>query len=370
MVTDLRHDTRPSVPLNAPGQGPPKRLLTGRRMPSPRQLRLLYPPAAAGHDTVLRGRQRIRDLLHGRDRDRLLVIAGPCSIHDREAALEYADRLLNLQIAVGGRLMLVMRAYFEKPRTTTGWKGLIYDPRLDGSCDLVGGIAAARELLVRINEKGLPCATEFLDPCVAPYVSDLIAWGAIGARTAESQTHRQLASSLPLPVGFKNGTDGRVQTAVDAVAAAGQSHRVLGLTADGRVGVLTTRGNRDLHVVLRGGAGGTNCSPADIARAAALVGDSVGPRSVMVDCAHDNCGKDHTRQRHAFRDALAYFEAGGRALLGLALESHLHSGKQPFGPRDTLRYGVSITDACIGWEETRELILEAARVVAARAPRL
>jgi 3-deoxy-7-phosphoheptulonate synthase len=320
---------------------------------------------------VAGARGRIRDLLHGRDDRRLLAVVGPCSLHDPRAALEYADRLARLADGLRDDLVVVMRAYFEKPRTATGWKGLVNDPHLDGSGDVAAGLETARWLLARINERGLPCATEFLDPGVAPYLADLVSWGCVGARTAESQVHRQLASGLPLPVGFKNATDGRVEVARNAVLAARQPQSFVGVGADGRVAAVSTPGNPDAHVVLRGGGGRPNGSPADVERAAALLGGGAPARPVLVDAAHDNCGRDHTRQADACRSALAGLGRGaGRALLGVALESNLRPGNQPLtgGP---LQYGVSVTDPCIGWEETRDLLEEVAGLVSrrSRAPR-
>jgi 3-deoxy-7-phosphoheptulonate synthase len=258
-----------------------------------------------------------------------------------------------------------MRAYLEKPRTTTGWTGFVYDPDLDGAGDLKKGLIDSRTLLARITDIGVPCAAEMLDPRISPYLADLFSWVAIGARTTESQIHRQLASSLTIPVGFKNSTDGNVHVAVNSVVAAKHTHRTLIISASGRLAALITSGNEDCHIVLRGSESGTNCDAATIARAGRLLSGLTGPRCVLVDAAHGNSRKDHTRQRHAFHEALAYYAAGNTTLLGLSLESHLLPGKQSMTPGSSLRYGVSITDPCIGWEETEELVLEAAEAVTA-----
>ncbi len=323
----------------------------------------LTEPAAA---LVLQTRQAIRAILHGQDRCRLLVVTGPCSIHDAEAAYEYAGRLGHVIDATRDRLVIVMRTYFEKPRTTVGWKGLINDPHLDGSCDIPTGLQMAREILLHINQTGVPCAVEVLDPVTPQYVADLISWAAIGARTTESQTHRELASGLSMPVGFKNGTDGKIQSAINAMISARHPHSFLGINADGMTCMIKTGGNPDRHIVLRGGGGKPNCGPQDIARAVELVAGEEIPRAVMVDCSHDNSGKDHTRQGQVCRDALAVFRGGQRALMGVLIESNLKPGKQTWKEGVQLDYGVSITDACIGWEETERLLYELAEAVPAR----
>jgi 3-deoxy-7-phosphoheptulonate synthase len=330
----------------------------------------MYPLTARGSQTVWQARQQIADLLHGRDRQRLLILVGPCSIHDPDGALHYAWGLRGLMERVRDTLVLVMRTYLEKPRTTTGWTGYVYDPDLDGTGDLRKGLARSRHLIARITDMGVPCAAEFLDPRVSPYLSDLFSWVAIGARTTESQVHRHLASGLSIPVGFKNSTDGNVQVAVNSVMAARQPHRTLGISASGRLAALVTPGNKNCHIVLRGSDSGRNCDAASIARAERLLTGLTGPRCILADAAHGNSGKDHTRQRDAFHEALAYYAAGNTTLLGLSLESNLFPGKQALtGPGNRLRYGVSITDPCIGWEETKELVLEASQVVAATVHR-
>ena len=332
-------------------------------LPPPAEIlgRLPLSEAVARH--VLGARAAIGRILDGEDR-RLLVIVGPCSIHDAGAALEYAGRLRALADAVRDELLIAMRVYFEKPRTTVGWKGLIYDPHLNGSNDLATGLSRARELLLRVNELGLPAATEFLEPFVPQYLADLVAWAAIGARTTESQTHRQMASGLSMPVGFKNGTGGSTQMAVDAVLAARTPHSFLGIDYNGRACVVTTRGNAAGHVVLRGGSHGANYHAEDVARVCAQLQRAGLPERVIVDCSHGNSGKDHRRQAIVLRDLLAQRAAGDGRIIGCMLESHLFEGTQTHaGDPSALRYGVSITDACVGWEETAALLGEAARAL-------
>ncbi len=330
---------------------------------APRAVKAELPMTEQAAELVSETRQLIRAILHGRDQRRLLVVTGPCSIHDAEAAYEYAGRLKKVIDATRDRLVIVMRTYFEKPRTTVGWKGLINDPHLDGSCDIPTGLQMARQILLHINQLGVPCAVEVLDPVTPQYVADLISWAAIGARTTESQTHRELASGLSMPIGFKNGTDGKVQSAINAMISARHPHSFLGINADGLTCMVKTGGNPDRHIVLRGGGGKPNCGPEDIARATELVAGEEIARAVMVDCSHDNSGKDHTRQGQVCRDALAVFRDGQRALMGLLIESNLKPGKQAWKEGVQLEYGMSITDACIGWEETEQLLYEIAETV-------
>ncbi len=327
----------------------------------PKQAKAMLPASAAAAEVVLRTRRALRDVLHGRDRRRLVVIVGPCSLHDPEAALDYAERLRRATAASEAELVVLMRAYFEKPRTTVGWKGLINDPHLDGSCEVAEGLVLARRLLLRINELGLPCATELLDPVTPQYTADLLSWAAIGARTTESQTHREMASGLSMPVGFKNGTDGSLKIALDAMTSASHPHSFLGINADGLTSVIKTRGNPDRHLVLRGGGGRPNYGSADVARAAQAAPGVA--RGVLVDCSHDNSGKDHTRQAEVCREVLGQLRGGQNALMGLLIESNLRPGRQSWGEKATLEYGVSITDACIGWEETETLLGEIAETV-------
>ncbi|MFN2378167.1 MAG: 3-deoxy-7-phosphoheptulonate synthase [Candidatus Binatia bacterium] len=336
------------------------------RLRTPRELKRELPLGDAARATVSRARRDLRDLLHGRDRERLAVIVGPCSIHDPGAALEYARRLLDVADQHEDSLVVVMRAYFEKPRTTVGWKGLVNDPDLDGSCDVDRGLALARRVLLDINEMGMPCGTEILDPITPQYLGDAVAWGAIGARTTESQTHREMASGLSMPVGFKNGTDGGLDVALQAMISAGHPHAFLGIDPDGAAAVVRTRGNPDRHVVLRGGSGGTNYGRQDIARAAGRVAAQTPgrgiARSVMVDCSHGNSSKDHRRQGLVAREVADTFATGEESVLGLLLESNLAEGRQDW-TAGSLRHGVSITDACIGWEETEDLLVELAAMV-------
>lgn len=324
----------------------------------PRALKDELPAPRAVAEHVIRSRAAVRDIIAGRD-SRLLVVVGPCSIHDPVAALEYAGRLAALRTRVQDRVYPVMRVYFEKPRTTVGWKGLINDPRLDGSYDIDAGLRIARRLLLDINGLGLPAATEMLDPVIPQYIADLVSWTAIGARTTESQTHREMASGLSMPVGFKNGTDGNLQIALDAMLAAGAPHAFLGIDQDGRSAIIQTTGNPDRHIVLRGGGGRTNYEAAFVEQAAELLRKAGLRPSLMVDCSHANSSKDYTRQVVVLRDLLQQIRGGSRAIMGVMLESHLHAGNQRLEADPTaLRYGVSITDPCMDWETTETVLLE------------
>jgi 3-deoxy-7-phosphoheptulonate synthase len=320
---------------------------------TPAELKARIP--ARDPEVVARGRQAIRDVLHGRD-DRLIAIVGPCSIHDTEAALEYARRLLTLRAAVEDQLVIVMRTYFEKPRTTVGWKGLVYDPHLDGSEDIPGGLEIGRRLLAEINAMGLPCAVEVLDPITPQYFADLIAWSSVGARTVESQIHRQLASGLSMPVGFKNATNGAVDVAAHAMTAAARPHTFFGVGPEGDVAMVRTRGNPDVHIVLRGGTSGTNYDAESVADALDMVQDHGVARPVMIDCSHGNSLKDHRRQPEALHAIVNQVRGGQRGIAGFMLESHLHEGRQDWKPGSDLAYGVSITDACLAWEATDDLL--------------
>ena len=306
--------------------------------------------------TVLEGREQVRNVLNGND-PRALLIVGPCSIHSKESALEYAGRLRELSQKLSDRLLIVMRVYFEKPRTTVGWKGLIYDPHLNDSFDIEDGLHTARSLLLEIGEMGMYAGTEFLDPVVPQYLAGLITWGTIGARTTESQIHRQMASGLSMPVGFKNGTDGNAQIAVDAMLSARSPHGFLGLDHDGRTALVRTTGNPDGHLVLRGGNHGPNFGADSVAEAKHRL-EAAGVRSqLMVDCSHGNSNKDHTLQSTAFKDVVSQKVAGDKDIIGLMLESNLNAGNQRLcEDLSQLEYGVSITDACIGWDETVTLL--------------
>ena len=310
-------------------------------------------------ETIVSGRDQIKRILSGEDH-RMLMIVGPCSIHDEQAGLEYAGRLVKLAKQLQDRIMVVMRVYFEKPRTTVGWKGLIYDPHLDGSFAIGEGLHQARAFLLRVGELGLPAATEFLDPIVPQYLADLVSWAAIGARTTESQTHRQMASGLSMPVGFKNTTDGNTQYAVDAIVAARAPHGFLGIDKHGQTCMVLTKGNPHAHLVLRGGSRGANYNAAAIAAVEPQLAKAGLPSQLLVDCSHGNSDKDYTRQCIAFRDVVQQRVEGDTHILGCMLESHLMPGSQKLeGDPSQLRYGVSITDACIGWEETEQILTEA-----------
>ena len=335
-------------------------------LPSPAQLAASLPRSERAAATVERGRRALRDALHGKD-PRFVAIVGPCSLHDRAGALEYAERLARLRAELGDAIALFMRAYCEKPRSALGWKGLISDPRLDGSCDLGAGLALAREILVAANERGVPCASEILDPIVRHYTGDLLAWACIGARTSESQIHREMASGLPLPVGIKNPTSGELGPALDGIAAARSPHRHLGVSAAGGFARNETSGNPDAHLVLRGGARGPNCGEADVALAAEQLAPLALARPVLVDCSHANSGKDPARQPAVFRGVLAQFERPETPILGAMLESQLEPGRQELAPGVRPLPGVSITDACLGWNETEALLREAAGRLRARA---
>ena len=313
--------------------------------------------------TVQRARQRIQAILHGQD-SRLLVIVGPCSVHDVEAAKEYATAIAQYQALYGEELEVVMRVYFEKPRTTVGWKGLINDPHLDGSYDINTGLRLARGLLLHLAELGLPAATELLDPVVPQYIADLISWTAIGARTTESQTHREMASGLSMPIGFKNGTDGSAITAINAMEAAARPHHFLGINGEGQAAIVTTTGNPDGHLVLRGGKGGTNYHPEAVAAAAAQLATAGLPERLMVDCSHGNSNKDYRRQGDVAQQVAEQLRSGSTHVMGVMLESHLVAGNQAIqADRSQLTYGQSVTDACIDLATTASVLEQLALAV-------
>jgi 3-deoxy-7-phosphoheptulonate synthase len=332
---------------------------------SPAALLDELPLSEAPAGTVERTRADVRGVLDGSD-DRLLVIAGPCSVHDPAAALDYARRLQELRDEHQGDLLIVMRVYFEKPRTVTGWKGLINDPGMDGRHDVHRGLRTARRLLLAIVELGLPVGCEWLDPITPQYIADAVTWGAIGARTTESQVHRQLASGLSMPVGFKNGTDGDVQVAVDACRASAAGHTFFGVTEHGAAAVVTTAGNRDTHVILRGGRAGPNYEPSHVAKALDLIEGNGLPRRLMVDASHGNSGKDHRRQPLVAQTIAEQLAAGEPGLTGVMLESFLTEGRQEPGPPDTLTYGQSVTDACMDIAATAAVLDRLAAAVQAR----
>ena len=323
---------------------------------SPMELVRRIPVSPAAEKTVLEGREQIRRILSGED-DRMMMVVGPCSIHDEKVAVDYAARLLELRKELEDRLLIVMRVYFEKPRTTVGWKGLIYDPNLDDTFDIDEGLRVARHIMRSITEMGVYTGTEFLDPIVPQYLADLVCWATIGARTTESQTHRQMASGLSMPVGFKNGTDGDPQTAVDAMIAAESPHAFLGIDHYGQTSVIHTGGNPHGHLVLRGGRSGPNYSEPFVSEAQGLLGASGVRTDLLVDCSHGNSNKDHTLQPVAFRDVVSQRVGGNDHIIGCMMESNINPGAQKLnGDRDSLQYGVSVTDACLGWDETADLL--------------
>ena len=338
-------------------------------------LRPLIPPAilmeelpATEADTQLiaAARAEVARIVTGED-DRLVVVVGPCSIHDPEAAIDYAGRLLELKRLYEHELLLVMRVYFEKPRTTVGWKGLINDPRLDGSNDIPAGIRSARRLLLNLAELGMPAATEMLDPIIPQYIADLVSWTAIGARTTESQTHREMASGLSMPVGFKNGTDGGLGVAINAMIAASRAHSFLGVDPNGHVGVVRTSGNPHTHLVLRGGSSGPNYNPAQVAAAAEALAKAKTNVRMLVDCSHDNSSKNHLKQPEVMAEIGAQLRDGSPHLLGVMIESNIVGGKQELtADKSALCYGQSITDACVDFATTEQMLGRFAGDAAAR----
>lgn len=334
----------------------------------------LLQPALLMHEVPLREadaafvekeRRDAERCLRGED-DRLLVIVGPCSIHDPKSALEYGRLIATARKRYAADLNIVMRVYFEKPRTTVGWKGFINDPKINESYDINSGLRGARRLLIDLAEMGVPAGTEFLDVITPQYIADVVVWGAIGARTTESQVHRQLASGLSMPVGFKNGTDGSIQTALDAIEAARGQHCFLSVTKDGVAAIVRTRGNEACHVILRGGKGGTNFDTEAIANVTGQLAARGLPPTVMVDCSHGNSLKDYRKQPLVSQSLSEQIRAGSRALTGLMIESHLIEGRQDVKPGAELKYGQSITDACVSWETTVEMLDELAGAVRAR----
>lgn len=323
---------------------------------SPRALKALSPTPEPVNATVAQARERVVRILNQED-DRLLVVIGPCSIHDEKSALEYAGRLSKLQKEFADQMEIVMRVYFEKPRTTIGWKGLVNDPHLDGSQDIEAGLKIARKLLQAINEMGLPAATEFLDPIVPQYIANLVTWAAIGARTTESQTHREMASGLSMPVGLKNSTDGSLQVAIDAMGATRHPHSFIGMNEDGATSIVRTSGNPHVHVVLRGGRAMTNYDAASIQAAETKLISEKLPPVLMVDCSHANSEKKFAKQEDVWHSVIEQRAGGTKSLIGLMVESHLNEGNQPIPKNKAdLRYGVSITDSCIGWEATERML--------------
>ncbi len=332
----------------------------------PDQLKSELPITEEISELVYHSREEIRDILHGRDR-RILAIVGPCSIHDPEAAIDYARRLAAIRDTIRDDVLVAMRVYFEKPRTTVGWKGLINDPHLNGTYDIPLGLHMARKVLVEVAALGLPTATEMLDPIVPQYIADLVSWAAIGARTAESQTHREMSSGLSMPVGFKNATDGGIEVAVNAMISAAGSHRFLGVDGQGRVSVMRTSGNPDCHLVLRGGADGPNYDSLAVKRATDHLCIAGANPHMIVDCSHDNSGKDHERQPDVARDVAFQIKAGQTNLAGVMIESNIVAGKQSTrGDRSSLVYGQSITDACVDLAMTEVMLRELAEAARCR----
>ena len=344
------------------------RVLGIRPLISPAILNEELPITPAGEQTVENTRAAIKELLYEQD-DRLLVVVGPCSIHDPSAALEYAQLLLKAAERLREDLLIVMRVYFEKPRTTVGWKGLINDPNLDESYQINTGLRMARRLLCDLNDMGMPCGCELLDPISPQYISGLVSWGAIGARTTESQVHRELASGMSMPIGFKNGTDGTIKIAVDAILSSARPHQFLGVTEQGLAGIVSTKGNPECHVILRGGATGPNYDADTIQSTAAALTKAGLRRGLMVDCSHGNSSKDYRRQPLVAKALAEQIAGGERTIMGVMLESNLVEGNQSLTPGKPLKYGQSVTDACINWDTTVPVLEELAAAVRARRKR-
>jgi 3-deoxy-7-phosphoheptulonate synthase len=335
-------------------------------LPTPARLLAALPKTEAQADFITRAREDIHRILFTDDK-RFLLIIGPCSIHDTAAGRDYAQRLAKLAAEVADRVMIVMRVYFEKPRTTVGWKGLVMDPHLDGTNDIATGLSVGRAFLREVLDLGLPTATEFLDPITPQYVADLVCWGAIGARTTESQTHRQMASGLSCPIGFKNGTDGNLQTAVNAIKAAGQPQTFLGISLDGAASAVRTRGNANCHIVLRGGSQGPNYAHEHIVKTEQFLTKAGLIPAIVVDASHDNSAKKPELQPQVIADILAQIAAGNTSIIGAMVESNLLAGNQAFPqPKEKLTYGLSITDGCIDWPTTEKLIRDTHTALAPR----
>ena len=342
---------------------PPKlfnaHIASSRVLLTPSDIKSKLPLTDSTKKTVLQFREEVENIVTGQD-DRKFIVVGPCSIHDVQAAEEYARKLKKLSERVKDKLLLIMRVYFEKPRTTVGWKGLINDPDMDDSFHIEKGLLIARSLLIKIAELGLPTATEALDPIVPQYIGELISWSAIGARTTESQTHREMASGLSMPVGFKNGTDGSIQVALDALQSAIKPHNFLGINQMGQVSIFETTGNPYSHIILRGGGGKPNFEAMSVKIAEEKFKEVNLPARIVIDCSHGNCNKDHRLQSAVFENVIQQILDGNKSIVGLMLESHLYEGNQPLSSNlEKLKYGVSVTDKCIGWKETEKIILAA-----------
>ncbi len=356
--------TKPST-LSAAGINDPlnnTNIISQKVLLTPATLKNKLPISVESSDFILRSRQAISNILSGKDARKVAII-GPCSIHDIKSAKEYALKLKALHDKLSGELFIVMRVYFEKPRTTVGWKGLINDPHLDNSFDVEFGLTQARELLLWLAEIGMPVATEMLDPISPQYLSELISWSAIGARTSESQTHREMASGLSMPIGFKNGTEGSSGVAINAMKSASHGHSFMGINNQGQVTLLQTKGNQDLHVILRGGKK-PNYYPADIAEYELRLEQANLSKRIMVDCSHANSSKDFTNQPNVLENIIEQIEDGNRSIMGFMLESHLNSGNQKLTDKNSLKYGVSITDGCIDWQTTENCLLQTASKLA------
>ncbi len=368
--TSTAHRNRAAA-ATAPAAGPPiddTRIREIKELSPPAHLLREFPASERAATTTFETRQAIHRVLHGAD-DRLLVVVGPCSIHDYDAAIDYATRLSAMRRELAADLVVVMRVYFEKPRSTVGWKGLINDPHLDDSYRINEGLRLARRILVEVNELDLPAGTEYLDMITPQYIADLISWGAIGARTTESQVHRELASGLSCPVGFKNGTDGDVRIAVDAIKAASAPHHFLSVTKGGHSAIVHTAGNEDCHIILRGGTRPNFDAASVEATCRELAGAGLAAR-LMIDCSHANSRKQHERQIDVARDVAAQIAGGDERIVGVMLESHLNPGRQDLVPGKELLYGVSITDACIGWDATVDVLHSLALAVRERRVRV
>lgn len=323
---------------------------------APAELKQVFPLSESGAEFVTRAREEIKSILNNEDR-RMMVVVGPCSIHDPRGAIDYAERLAKLNEELSDQLLIVMRVYFEKPRTTIGWKGLINDPDLNGTHQISKGLGVARGLLCAVTELGLPVATEMLDPITPQYLADLISWGAIGARTTESQVHREMSSGLSFPVGFKNGTDGGLQIAIDAMKSARHPHSFLGIDREGRNSIVRTTGNEDAHMVLRGGNDGPNYQPEAIVKTEKMLSDAGLKTALMVDCSHANSYKDHNRQEEVLVNVINQISEGNSSICSLMIESNIEAGNQPMAEKlSDLKYGLSITDKCIDWETTERIL--------------
>jgi len=333
------------------------RIINTQELVSPREIIDSISPSEKGFATIINARNQIKNILN-KSINKFMIVVGPCSIHDVEAAKEYATRLKNLSSSLSSHCLVVMRVYFEKPRTVIGWKGLINDPDLDGSFKINKGIKIARRLLIDLAEMEIPCGHEFLDLVSPQYVSDLISWGAIGARTTESQSHRELASGLSCPVGFKNGTDGSLQIAIDAMNAARHSHSFLSVTKEGKSAIFNTAGNDDCHIIHRGGNNKSNFGSKDVKNSAKILEQNGMKPNIMIDASHANSNKDFKMQSKVVDDVKNQLLLGEKNIIGIMLESNLVEGNQKINSRDKLKYGQSITDSCIGWEETEKIILD------------